>query len=347
MRTYLRSAGLCLGLVVMMVAGCSRGPSADEQFTGLADRYLQGVYAHDPVWATQLGNHEHDGELPDMSAESRQAWVALNHAYQDSLQALKVNKLSDANQADREILLDAIASQIFQGEELREATWNPLLYNPGDAIYSLLQREFAPLPDRLASVKVRLEAIPKLLDTARVNLLHPPRMFTETAITQNQGSISLILDGLQASIDKAPGSQAMLAKPRAEAIAALSAYGHWLEDELLPRSDGDFRLGTEKWRKKLRFSLASDLAPEDILARAQEDLKATTSTMYDLALPLYRTRLTERAGSIDALASRRDRGRDAQPRGRSAHRRDDRRRGARRSAADHPVRARQAVRDRA
>ena len=55
---------------------------------------------------------------------------------------------------------------------------------------------------------------------------------------------------------------------------ALAEYKQWLQNDLLPRSDGDFRLGQEKYRKKLRFTLTSDLSMEEILKRAQADLNA-------------------------------------------------------------------------
>ena len=55
-----------------------------------------------------------------------------------------------------------------------------------------------------------------------------------------------------------------------------------------PRSDGNFRLGAEKFRKKLRFALASDLSMEEIMKRAQADLKQTQTAIYETALPLYK-----------------------------------------------------------
>ena len=54
-----------------------------------------------------------------------------------------------------------------------------------------------------------------------------------------------------------------------KAAKALADYKKWLQKDLLPRSDGDFRIGEEKFRKKLRFALASDLSMEEIMKRAQ------------------------------------------------------------------------------
>src|SRR6266513_1583251 len=65
-------------------------------------------------------------------------------------------------------------------------------------------------------------------------------------------------------------------------------YKKWLQSDLLPRSDGDFRLGALKYRKKLRFALASDLPMEEIMKRAKADLGQTQTAIYETALPLYK-----------------------------------------------------------
>src|SRR5436190_23995664 len=43
-----------------------------------------------------------------------------------------------------------------------------------------------------------------------------------------------------------------------------------------------------KFRKKLRFALASDLSVEESMKRARADLAATQAAIYETALPLYK-----------------------------------------------------------
>ncbi|MBC8423177.1 DUF885 domain-containing protein, partial [bacterium] len=122
---------------------------------------------------------------------------------------------------------------------------------------------------------------------------------TETAIGQNHGTISLILDDLQPFLDEAPDMRGEFVGPRARAIAALEEFGRWLEDDLLPRSNGEFRVGRDLFETKLRMTLESDLTLDEIRKSALSDLDETRDTMYELALPLYRTYYPERAGAAD------------------------------------------------
>src|SRR6202011_5615151 len=112
---------------------------------------------------------------------------------------------------------------------------------------------------------------------------------TETAISQNAGSIRLVAEELNRFIAQAPELMEEIAPVQARAVSSLQDYGRWLKEELLPRSKRDFRLGDEKFRQKLRYSLESDLTKEEILKRAEADLAATQNAAYEIALPMYKT----------------------------------------------------------
>jgi len=276
-----------LPLLALPLVSCAPDNRADELFTALANRYLDSMLELNPVWATNLGDHRFDATWPDLSRAGIENRIAFNRAYLDTLDTVGQRGLNEVNRIDYQILRDRIESTLFSLEELREWEWNPLIYNPGDGIYNLIAREFAPLGERLESVKARLEAIPSLVAAAKANLQNPPYIFTETAIQQNPGAISLVMDGLQPYLEQEPQLIDEFVGVRARAIAALQDYGTWLEEKLVPRSNGDFRLGGELFRKKLRFSLASDLSPQRILAMAEQELAITRQQMYDIALPLY------------------------------------------------------------
>ncbi len=90
-----------------------------------------------------------------------------------------------------------LARRLFEIEELREQTWNPLLANPGSALYMLLARDYAPLPERLHSLAGRLSRVPDALAAARASLGRMPKVHLETAITQFDGTIALVTDAAE------------------------------------------------------------------------------------------------------------------------------------------------------
>ena len=283
----LRFGLLLIGLAALL--GCNpRRPSQDAAFVALAENYVEGLLARYPEFATLLGDHRRDGELNDYTAEAVSEAVASNKRYLHELEAVDPSRLKDANAVDYEILKNQVLFQIWSAEELREHEWNPLLYNIGDAVYALLARDYAPVEERLKSLHQRLQGVPAVFEAARSNLASPPKVHTETAILQNNGAMSLLRDGLDEILAQTPGMAQELAPAREAALQELEEYGRWLQDELLPRADGEFRIGEARFRKKLAFTLHSDLSMEEILERAQRRVEELQNELYSTARPLFR-----------------------------------------------------------
>jgi uncharacterized protein (DUF885 family) len=294
---------LLLGSAVVAVSfllSCSVPQNEDLKFEAFAKEYLEKLLEKNPELATSLGEHRYDERLADYSQAGIQAQVQFQRQSVERLGQIEASKLSAVNRIDFAILQSQIQSALFQLENLREQEWNPLFYNVGNAIYGLTAREFAPLRDRLKSVKARLKALPAVLEAARTSLKNPPRVHTETAILQNKGNVSLVREELKTYLDEVPELIPEFASVQSQVIAALESYGVWLEKELLPKSNGNFRIGENKFRDKLRYTLDSDLSLEEILQRAQLDLKKTQDELYETARSLSKNG----AGETDATAKK-------------------------------------------
>jgi uncharacterized protein (DUF885 family) len=264
--------------------------SQDDAFQKVAHDYVEQYLRANPEQATELGDHRFDGELTDYSVGARARDLTTQKEFRDKLNTIDGSQLTGANSIDFRILKENIDYQIFRAEELKEPEWNPLVYmqSLANSLYLLVARDFAPAEKRIPSLRQRLEKIAGVIAQAKANLQHPPRIHTETAIEQTQGAINLVRTELAPLLDQAPEMKKELAPLQDKTAAALEDYKNWLKNDLLPRSDGDFRLGAEKYKKKLRFALASDLPVEEILKRAKADLEQTQTAIYETALPLYK-----------------------------------------------------------
>lgn len=290
--------GLAPLFVALLGAACTGGPSPqDEQFVALANAYVEDLLERYPEHATLLGDHRYDTELNDYSAAGVAEALATDGRFLEELATIEPHRLGLANALDYEILRNHLEYSIWSAEELREHTWNPMLYNPGDAVYALLARDFAPLAERLESLAQRLEGIPKMLAAARANLERPPPVHTETAIAQIDGAVALIRDTLDEFLADAPRMADRLDPARVAAVEALGEHRRWLREELLPRADRDFRIGEDKFRRKLAFLLHSNLSMEEILERAQLRLVELQEELYETALQLYQGSSPESAAA--------------------------------------------------
>ena len=277
-----------VALLAAVPAQAAPDAAATHRFETVVHDFYEHYLATHPEEATQLGDHRFDRRSGDASAAGIAADRKLYRKTLDILQAIPATSLPPDHAVDREILENDLRARLYDIEVLKAYTWAVTDYSATEGVYVLLARDFAPMKVRLAAAKLRLEAIPKLVAAAKQNLQRPPRVFTETAILQNKGAISFVESDLDDFVKQAPEMKAALAPARARAAAALKDYGTWLEHDLLPRSDGDFRFGKEHFDQRLKFALDSDLSADEILRRAEADLLVTQKQMEDTALPLYK-----------------------------------------------------------
>src|SRR6266436_2295959 len=284
MKVITLAVGLSLSLSILV----AKANPKDDQFPKIANDYVEGYLASHPEYATELGDHRFDAELTDYSPDTLVRLLARARQFREALKKFDdFSQLTGPNQVDVRILRDNIDNEIFELEELREPDWNPLVYNQSlaNGLYLLVARDFDSPEKRIPNLRKRLEAIPHVIQQAKENLQHPPRVHTETAIEQVQGAIGLVREGLSPLLDQAPQMKKELAPLQEKTATVLEDYKKWLQDNLLKRSDGNFRIGPDKFRKKLRFALASDLSMEEIMKRAQTDLQQTQTAIYETALP--------------------------------------------------------------
>jgi uncharacterized protein (DUF885 family) len=286
------------------------GPAGDAavRFRRLAEDYLDDLARRHPDTATELGDHRFDDQLPDRGEASLGAERRGLDEFAARLTAIDHARLDQESRVDAAVLGNDVARRLFEIEELREHTWNPLLANPGQAIYLLLARDYAPLPDRLHSLAGRLAAVPDSLAAARAALGRMPKVHLETAVAQFGGTIGLVTEEVNAALRQAAGGGAVLTGTgaavsaaviaevegaRPAALAALAGHRDWLSARLAgddPAAGGagfaDPRLGRDAFARKLSLVLSAAADADAILARAEDDLERVTDEITEVAAAL-------------------------------------------------------------
>ena len=262
--------------------------SADPRFEALGQRFVDEFGRYSPVYATALGDHRFDGELDDLGTAGRARAIAWIRDLLAQLETIDRSKLSRANQVDAAMLENQLRYAIWSDQTFRDWSWDPLVYTQltGQALYGLLAREFAPLPERLRSLAARLEKMPRLLEQARANLVpaRVPSIHAETAVKQNPGVLRLVDELVVPQLDTLEaGDRARLERAIAQARVAVQEHQRWLEGTLVPAAKGEFRIGRELYDQKLAFALMSPLSRQEIRARAEAEVRRVRGDMYSVA----------------------------------------------------------------
>ncbi|MCU0685252.1 MAG: DUF885 domain-containing protein [Polyangiaceae bacterium] len=259
-----------------------------KRFDALTERFLNESLRRNPVLATISGEHRYDGAWPDVSEGSEAAETSFWGGLLGELDAIGEGSLDPQRRVDATIVRNRARYALFALASLRESERNPLYYTGtlGEGFDPLVSRSFAPPAERLQSLASRLGGVPAFLTAARKRLGRPPRVHTETAIEQTRGLIALCESGLKPHFGAVAG-WAEAAPKAAEAAKALKEFQAFLEKELLPRSDGNFRLGAERFEQKLRLELDDELDAGSLAAEARRQIEVTQAEMAVTAKELW------------------------------------------------------------
>jgi len=272
--------------------------SRDDAFNKLADRFFEEVlFKFDPAQGTAVGFHQYDTHLPLMTSADIASQTAALHKFEQEVEAFDPAGLSAGAAADRDLLLAQIRGQLLSLEVVRPWEKNPDVYSSGvsSAIFLIMSRSFAPPAERLKSVIAREKLVPRLFQSARENLKNPPRVYTEVAVEQMPGIVSFFQNDVPAAFKdvKDAALLAEFAKANQAVIDALKSYEAWMKSDLLARSNGEFRIGAETYRKKLLYDEMVEIPLDRLLEIGRENLRRNQDEFTRVAALVDKTRTAE------------------------------------------------------
>jgi uncharacterized protein (DUF885 family) len=272
--------------------------ASSEEFTRLVDDYFDAYFQSHPKEATAAGLHQYDTKLEDYSRASREAEVAKLRALASRLDQINPAQLSSESTGDLAFLKSSLKGRLLELETLQMWRKDPNLYTSGvtESIFLIIKRNFAPPEERLRSIVARERQIPDALITARRNLQNPPKIYTRIALEQMSGIIAFFQKDVPSAFQDVKDAtlQAEFHRSNAAAVSALKQFQLFLRDDLLPKSQGDFRIGAENFRQKLLDEEMVDTPLEQLLSVGYADLRSNQQ------------RLKETAASINPHASPHD-----------------------------------------
>jgi len=269
-------------LLVLISCACLSAVCGSAQ--ALTDRFFDEYYfPYNPTAATSAGIHKYDDKLEDYSKKGVDARVAI-------LKKFEAQFDSQPAGADRDLVLNNIRAALLDLETIRSWEKNPDNYSSGisSSAFTIMSRTFAPPDARLKSLIARERLMPQVLKDARANLKNPPKIFTEIAIEQLPGIADFFNHDVPLAFKQVtdPKLLADFKQSNSAVIAALDDYEKFLRTEMLPKSNGDFRLGAENYAKKLAYEEMVDIPLDRLLQIGYDDLHANQKRFREIAAKL-------------------------------------------------------------
>jgi uncharacterized protein (DUF885 family) len=292
------SRALAAALLVLLSACATSRPAAQTEASAqnparqalrrLVEAHFEEQFRRFPLAATSRGLHTYDDQLAGFTAEEQLAWVDFLKKELTALpQQVERAALAPLDRADYDIFESNLKARILELEQVRgwERNPNTALGFASGSVYQLINRDFAPLEQRMRSAVARMSRLPEVFAASRATLKNPPRLWTEIALQQAAGTRSLFAETLPQAFApvKDASLQESFKKEQARVLAALEDYVRFLREDLLPRSNGDFAIGETFYRQKLAYEEGVTDDIDTLLAWGRSELKHTQDEFREVA----------------------------------------------------------------
>ncbi len=272
---------------------------SDADVDALAREVVDWYVEWNPIFATYIGIHGRDHLMPKGTVDAELEERARIVEYLRRVEAIDRKGLSPSKRVDWGVLRNAFRLWIFGSEEL--GLWQSMpqgAQTVGDALFPLFMRAFAPLPRRLESIIGRLERSPAFLEETKGRIRTPIKIWSEISLeaaTRLPGFLQVI---------EATGKQSLAGADRSrleESVAktgeAISAYGKWIESDVLPRSKDRVGIGGAKFRKLVRLRELG-LPVDEIYAVGKKYLRESKKALVEVAAAIRPGASVEEAKEI-------------------------------------------------
>jgi uncharacterized protein (DUF885 family) len=281
-------------------AGDDAGHPEDAKLEAFFRAYLDRWFRDEPLTATRLGEHRYDHLLDDLSAQARAGRVTRDRETLAALpREVDYEKLSRDGRIDYEILRHHLEFAIWQAENLRVWEEDPRVWVgfATESTYLLFTQSSLPGSTNLENAIARVAEVPRVVAEAKGAIGSPPRVVVETALRQLDGAIDYFTPpwdegGSDSSVFAIAGIPGRGEVPRleegaAKARAALVDLRAFLKETVLPRSGENWRIGPEKFARKIELELDAGLTAAEVLAEAESEAERVEREMAVVARLLW------------------------------------------------------------
>lgn len=297
----------CLVAAICLTITPAKAADDDQRLQEFFRDHLETSFQMRPFDATLLGDHRFDHLLDDVSAEARAKWLAH---YKSQLAALTQQfgnaDLSANGKVDYEVFRGSLLRNIWSAENTKPFEDDPRVYGSyiNDSVYSLLAQSTLPREKNIENAIARMRQVSKVIAVARDTLRNPPKPILETTILQNRGAINFYEKGIFELAGDTP-QLASLKEAASDVVKQLKSYQRFLEQDVMPNATAQWRLGKEKFSRKLELELELGLNADQVLSEAEAEFARVQRDMYVVARQLWHRYFPDTPLPPDDVAGRR------------------------------------------
>jgi hypothetical protein len=273
------SSAVLAGLSFVLLA-CSSGDKESaatgepmQPWAEFAAATVHEYYSNNPENAVDAGLHQYDGQASDLSLATIEEYTAWLDSVVEAASAY--DDLEGIEAFERDYLTQALRGDIWYLRESGFLRNNPVFYAGALSFSVYVDREYAPLEERIMAYTNYISNVPRILEQMQANLVTPmPSPYVETAyriFDGLAGYLETTVPELFAAVEDEQVQRQFTAANDA-AVQAVRAATQWLDGHRNTATD-EFALGEEVFMNMLRETEGVDITLADLKAAGEADLE--------------------------------------------------------------------------
>ncbi len=274
--------------VVLLLAGCSGDREESETidqsrqpWAEFAATTVDEYYRNNPERAVDAGLHEYDGQASDFSLRAVDEYTAWLDGIIDG--ATAYDDLEGIESFERDYLVQALRGERWFLRESGFMRNNPVFYTSSLSFSVYVDREFAPLEERIVAYTDYIANVPRILAQMKENLVTPmPSPYVETAyrIFDGMGGyLETTVPELFSAVEDAQ-VQRQFAAANDAAVRAVREATVWLEGQRETATD-EYALGADRFLNMLRETQGVDITLADLKVAGEADLERNLDSINE------------------------------------------------------------------
>ena len=258
---------------------------ADRALDALSQRLILEYWDFYPTAGSRIGRHQYDGRLPDLSPGSLARRIEQVQISLGQVTALGSHDLSPPGLLSQQLMELFLRREHFSLTEMRPLANNPMRQVGYLNVSGYLQRDYAPLTDRLRSATQVLEQVPDFLEALDGALIQDPGLpVLDMSIESYAGMARFYrVDLGQAAGDSVDGElQSKFDRVREEAAQSIDRFVQRLEQRKREASP-DFAIGSDLYTKMLSSGEGLDVPLAQLLDLGQANLRSNLEQLTEVA----------------------------------------------------------------
>ena len=266
---------------LLLLTSCTK--EVKNNWDDFTKDFVESYFKKNPDWAVYYGRHEYDGQIADYSDKGIQERIVWYKNQKELAQQFKDANLSEVQRIEKQNLLRVIDENLFKIQTVRWPYNNSNYYTWQLAPSIYLEKDYAPLEQRMKSYVKYLQSMQITAKQIQNNFANEPtisRSYLKIAKIKFTGFADFMKTDAPKGFENVKDENLWkdFNRESEKTINTINELVKWL-DSKIPNATDSFAMGSEKYSQMLYATDRLSIPLSELKKMAEDDLERNLTAL--------------------------------------------------------------------